>query len=103
MRRRKFSLADNAREDDGYEPSPMETVANLSDVMLVLAVALMLALISRMGLDFTALQIDESSLVPVEDSSLDISEGAESGGTDGYTEVGRVYRNADGEMFILEG
>ena len=102
MKRRTLSLAASVQPDDDYEPSPMETVANLSDVMLVLAVALMLALISRMGLDFTALQIDESSLVPVEDSSLDTSEGAESGGTDGYTEVGRVYRNAEGEMFILE-
>lgn len=85
------------------EVNPIESVVNLFDVMLVFAVALMLALVARSGLDFGSFLLDESSLVPVEDTDQQAGQGVSSDGSDDYQEVGRVYRNSDGEMFILEG
>lgn len=103
MIRRRSTSPFAAQPEGDEDVNPMETVANLSDVMLVLAVALMLAIIARANLDFSALAIDESSLIPIEDSESQEAQGLSSGDSDDYQEVGRVYRNSDGDMFILEG
>ena len=101
IRRRKASPFSAVTEED-EDINPIEMVANLSDVMLVLAVALMLAVITRSGLDFSALMLNESSLVPIEDSELDEGDGLSSSGSSEYVEVGKVYCNADGDMFLIE-
>lgn len=103
MIRRRSASPFAAREEVEDDVNPMESVANLSDVMLVFAVALMLAIIARANLDFSAFAVDEASLVPIEDSESQEGQGLSSGGSDDYQEVGRVYRNSDGDMFILEG
>lgn len=105
MIRRTFSSAnrgDFGEDFDGDDPNPMEMVANLSDVMLVLAVALMVAIVAHWNVDVTkSVQIDESNMTAIE---ADISEqSAQSAdGSSEYEEVGTVYRNKEtGEMYVV--
>lgn len=104
MIRRTFSVANRAEDPDG-EVNPMEMVANLSDVMLVLAVALMVAIIARWGVDMESIvQIDSSNMTPIE---ADISDSVDTASADGeseYEEVGTVYKKKDtDELFVVGG
>jgi hypothetical protein len=101
MIRRSASAAAAVAFGADEESNPLETVANITDVMLVLAVALMLALITRYSVDLTsATLLDEQDLEPVEQ---DISEGAViSDAALGFEEVGTVYMDPQtGEKYIL--
>jgi hypothetical protein len=86
--------------DSGVDP--LRHLPNLSDVMLVLAVALLVALISFWNVDVSRGGTPESSsLQPVEG---DLSQGvpAESLSDGDYREVGTVYQDtATGEMYLL--
>ncbi|MDR3316440.1 MAG: DUF2149 domain-containing protein [Coriobacteriales bacterium] len=103
MKRRKtvYSAGRSSAVID-EDVNPLETVANLSDVMLVLAVALMLALVSLMGVDLSAAtDLSNEDLQPV---TADLSEGQnqEQLSGDGYEEVGAVYRDLEtGELYLL--
>jgi hypothetical protein len=103
MIRRTFSLNAN-RYDEEPPANPMEAVANISDVMLVLAVALMVAIIARWGVSVNDIvQIDESNMTPIE---ADISESVDTQSADGeseYEEVGKVYRNKDTDELYVVG
>ena len=48
-------------------PNPMENLANLVDVMLVFACALMIAIITRWNVDLTQSKISKEDLEPVDD------------------------------------
>lgn len=106
MRRRggRLALGAAAGTDglDSADPSPMESVSNLSDVMLVLAVSLMIMIIARLGVtmsDVTAL--DEDALQPI-DASISESSTESSDGTGAYEEVGTVYRDIEtGELYVV--
>ena len=105
MIRRTFAIANRWGESGEDDPNPMEMVANVSDVMLVLAVALMVALISRMGVSMEDIaKIDESNMEAVD---VDISQDSSTETTDGstqYEEVGTVYRDTEtGELYVVGG
>jgi hypothetical protein len=82
--------------------NPLEMVANITDVMLVFAVAVMVALVANWKLDLSsgsATQIDESNLLGSDVTSTDIVESV-SGRQ--YEEAGTVYRDVTtGEMYYL--
>jgi hypothetical protein len=90
---------------DSVEESinPLETAANITDVMLVFAVALMVALVARWGVDISnVMQIDESNLESVT-ADVTPSDIADSGAGNSYEEVGKVYKDvATGELYVLE-
>jgi len=94
MIRRTFSISAQNQEYE-EEPNPLEMVANLSDVMLILAVALILSIVAKWGLDFANLDEDLMTLVQQEQTQtakLDSS----------YVEVGTVYKNpTSGEIYLL--
>lgn len=105
MMRRTFSLANRGtfgEDAEGEDPNPMEMVANLSDVMLVLAVALMVAIVAHWNVDVTkSVQIDESNMTAIEADLSELSSESADGGAE-YEEVGTVYRDkATGEMYVV--
>ena len=85
--------------------NPMETVANLSDVMLVFAVALMLALIAHWGVSMnsgTTSEIEESQLEPISLSEDQVSTmKEESSGSSSYEEIGRVYKDTRTDEYYV--
>jgi hypothetical protein len=83
--------------------NPLESVANITDIMLVLAVALMLALITRLGVSMGALaEVDESNLRPVT-PDITRSEITDSTSGKGYREVGTVYEDPEtGKKYYIE-
>ena len=103
MIRRSFSIADAAADWDEQEPGPMELVANISDVMLVLAVALMIALLSHWGADFNEIVAIDASQMQKIDADINNDETSESAdGATQYEEVGTVYKDTQtGELYVL--
>ena len=85
--------------------NPMETVANLSDVMLVFAVALMLALIARWGVSINSsgsAEIDKTQLEPI---NLKVEQvetmKEESSGSSSYEEIGKVYKDTRTDEYYV--
>ena len=107
MMQRKLSRGN--RFAGGEEVNPMDGVANLADVMLVLAVGIMLALVMAWNVDFTgsaetAAQAKEEVTVA---EDYDQVWSSEDEATDdladrGMTQYGTAYRDADGNVYILE-
>jgi hypothetical protein len=103
IRRRSatFGSRNFAFESDD-DVNPMETVANLSDVMLVFAVALMLAIVTHWGVDIS------SNLTTVDSSDMKAVDGAETedaiqNAESGYEDMGRAYKDpATGEVYIIQ-
>lgn len=90
-----------AVSDDNADVNPLETVANLSDVMLVFAVALMLALVSRYSVNMAQTDLDQEDLTPVEEEETEavINEVVDG---KGYEEVGTMYKDPDtGEVYVI--
>lgn len=104
MIRRSFSLAAAAADDEELEVNPMESVANLSDVMLVLAVALMVALVAHWGVNMTDVaKIAESNMQPI-DANTDTNSASAADGDTSYEEVGTVYRDTEtGQLYVVGG
>jgi len=93
--------------DGGEDINPMDSVSNLADVMLVLAVGFMLALVINWNIDVTPKNANTSE----EQRGEEISEieGFTSGGEtplDGeveYEELGVVYRDPiTGKMYMVQ-
>jgi hypothetical protein len=80
----------------------MHYLPNLPDVMLVLAVALLVALISFWQVDVSATGgVDPAQMQPVE-GDLSAGEPASSLQGEDYKEVGTVYQDtATGELYLL--
>jgi hypothetical protein len=102
-RQGRFALGDEAApEEDGV--NPMHYLPNLPDVMLVLAVALLVALISHWNVDVTTGAVgglDPARMQPVQGDLSDGGQAASLAG-DQYKEVGTVYQDiATGEMYLL--
>jgi hypothetical protein len=102
MVRRRGRYLLNSEDRQSTIVNPLETVSNLTDVMLVLAVALMLALINFWNVDVkSASASDDSAMQPVE-ADFEAGESQEDMSGAQYEEVGRVYRDvATGDMFLL--
>ena len=91
--------------DSGEDVNPMEGTSNLADVMLVLAVGIMLALIAAWDVDISpssGLQPAQTVTPAGEDYSQVWSSEDDSFSDLGLTEYGKVYQDADGNLYILE-
>lgn len=97
--------------------NPMSYLSNLSDVMLVLAVGMMLALVVAWNVDIVNSAPNPSDLTQTEISGMEeldrkdldalhTSDKPKDGQTTaedfGLTEFGTVYRDADGNLYVLE-
>lgn len=86
--------------------NPMDSVGNLADAMLVLAVGIMLALIINWNVDISAPgeTLPAGDPIPVEDGDLDpVEEGASILDGGNLQEMGRVYYDPEsGQYYIIE-
>ena len=84
--------------DDEELPDPMSNLANLSDIMLVFACGLMVALILHLKVDVT--RFDEA-VVTYKDDSTAASTIQRSG--DGMEEMGTIYKDPKtGKTYITK-
>ena len=80
-------------------PNPMENLANLVDVMLVFACALMIAIITYWNVDLTQSKISKEDLEPVDDMQEAIQNDIDS---EVLQSKGRVYEDPEtGELYIV--
>ena len=98
---------------DSFEESvnPMDGVANLADVMIVLAVGIMLALIINWNLDVSAIartKVDaqnpdtENAMVLDSDSIEEVDEETEQIDSEGMEKLGSVFFDeASGKYYII--
>lgn len=106
MRRRKGSGRFHSENMGGEDINPMDGVANLSDVMLVFACGLMLALITYWNVDVTGLKggIDVSMGQEITESidGFGTNEGNEESSEKQYKELGTVYQDpVTGQMYLI--
>lgn len=93
-----FAAARDSWEDD--DVNPMDGVSNLSDVMLVFAVALMLAIIAHWNVSLNASEINSSNLVEVDDTSEIVKSVTQ--GSSSFVESGTVYTDINtGKTYVL--
>ena len=91
----------NLREDADVQP--MQYVANLTDVMLVLACGLMAAVINFWQVDLTRIQtaIEQDKLDKID--AADVIESSGNVSTGGLTNKGVVYEDPKtGDLYIIE-
>lgn len=91
----------NLREDGDVQP--MQYVANLTDVMLVLACGLMAAVITFWQVDLTRIQtaIEQDKLDKID--AADVIESSGNVSTGGLTNKGVVYEDPKtGDLYIIE-
>ncbi|MDR2360923.1 MAG: DUF2149 domain-containing protein [Oscillospiraceae bacterium] len=87
----------------GDDINPMDGLANLADIMLVLACGLMLALVINWNVKISAENAPDNS-EETEYEEIEPANEGESGGVNsaGYTEVGVVYRDPDtGKLYLV--
>ncbi len=105
MIRRKnstFSRGSYSFEEEG-DVNPMELVANLSDVMLVFAVALMLAIVTHWNVDITQqlAQLNAEDMTALDQTQSE--EAIANSESDGYVDMGKAYRDPKtGEVYIIQ-
>lgn len=110
LRRSKYSRKKMGNQED---INPMNYMSNLSDAMLVLAVGMMLALVAAWNVDITMVQ-SEAAQKP-EQNAVELSEDVDSlhASSDkaddsvsvedfGLTEYGKVYVDAEGNLYVIE-
>lgn len=105
IRSRSRGRARRSRYNDGEDVNPMNFVSNLSDVMLILAVGIMLALILHWNLEINTTenaegnQSEQESVVSFEDSELEEQETL----PEDMERKGEVYYDAaSGKYYIVE-
>lgn len=77
----------------------MENLANLVDIMLVFACALMIAIITHWNVDLTQQMISEEDLELVEDPQMAIQNNIESSN---FESKGIVYEDPEtGDLYII--
>lgn len=101
-------------DDDIFETSeevnPMDTVANISDVMLVLAVGMMMALVLAWNVniaDVTSAKVNEmdpATEIQEDEFVVDDSQAADNNSLNelGLSEYGKVYVDEDGKLYVLK-
>ena len=81
------------------EGSPMESIANIVDVMLVFACGLLLALVTVWNVDIGLDRPDNNNMYEVSD----VVEDSQSVSKDNLQEAGKVYRDpATGILYFIE-
>lgn len=106
MRRRKGSGRFGASWNGGEDINPMDGVANLSDVMLVFACGLMLALITYWNVDVSGVtgSIDVSMGEEITESidGFGSNENSDETNDKQYKELGVVYQDpVTGQMYLV--
>ncbi len=105
MRRRKKRRTGSSEEN----VNPMNYISNLSDVMLVLAIGIMIALISAWNVDgwqteeeeTTAEVTEETDANQIELSSEDMEEADEEKDSEEMEKLGSVYYDSDTGMYYI--
>ncbi len=101
--RRKYShtLKRSGFEEEDVDPNA--SVSNMSDCMLLIAVAVMIALITHWNIDITgATQVDTEAMQQVEDPLINAN-GESSDGDTKYEQAGTVYKDTEtGELYIVK-
>ena len=101
-----FAARRNNSSTEEEISNPLEALANLTDVWLVLAVALMMSLIAGWNLDITSPSVptfEDAQLVEVEEElDLTTMESEDPSENSEYEELGRAYRDANGTVYIIE-
>ena len=81
------------------EGSPMQSIANIVDVMLVFACGLLLALVTVWNVDIGLDRPDNNNMYEVSD----VVEDSQSVSKDNLQEAGKVYRDpATGNLYFIE-
>lgn len=106
MIRNRFSSSKDDIFDD-EELNPMETVANMADAMLVLAVGIMLALVMAWNVDIGSsvqvTKLEEAEPVEEDEIVLDTSSDTdEQLGEMGLSEYGKVFADEDGNFYVMK-
>lgn len=98
------SIFDADRFSENNEADPMSSLANLADVMLVLACGLMMALVTFWNVDLPNIeQLEESQMQQVNEEDVQKIEDQVSSTTNPYYELGRVYQDPiTGKMYMLQ-
>lgn len=79
--------------------NPMENVANLVDIMLVFACALMIAIITHWNVDLSQTKINKEDMELIEDPQTAIQNDIES---DKFESKGTVYEDPEtGDLYIV--
>ena len=97
---RRLSARSLCSRSDDAPVNPMDSISNLADAMLVLAVGIMLALILNWNVDISA--AGQTAVSFVQD---DLTESQSSAGTieGDLTEMGKVYYDKEtGTYYIVE-
>ena len=100
---RRLSARSLCSRSDDAPVNPMDSISNLADAMLVLAVGIMLALIINWNVDITAPKTEQPAApVPFDESELtEAPDGAEvlEGGE--LQEMGTVYYDAENNTYYI--
>ena len=81
------------------EGSPMESIANIVDVMLVFACGLLLALVTGWNVDIGLDRPDSDRMHPVSN----VGQSSENVNKDNLVEAGKVYQDPDtGNLYFIE-
>ena len=100
---RRLSVRSLRSRSDDASVNPMDSISNLADAMLVLAVGIMLALIINWNVDITAPKTAQPAApVPFDESELtEAPDGAEvlEGGE--LQEMGTVYYDAENNTYYI--
>ena len=100
---RRLSARSLRSRSDDAPVNPMDSISNLADAMLVLAVGIMLALIINWNVDITAPKTEQPAApVPFDESELtEAPDGAEvlEGGE--LQEMGTVYYDAENNTYYI--
>lgn len=100
MIRRHSSFAQATTDWEDDDVNPLDGVSNLSDVMLVFAVALMLAIIAHWNVSLNANEINSSNLIETEDTSEVVKSVTQ--GSSSFVESGSVYTDINtGKTYVL--
>lgn len=95
--------------EDTEDVNPMNSLGNLSDVMLVLAVGMMLALVVAWNLDLVGVGTHMSpatsegivELTPQDKSVTSLTDEGINFGEYGLKEYGTVYTDSEGNMYVI--
>ena len=102
---RRLSARSLCSRSDDAPVNPMDSISNLADAMLVLAVGIMLALIINWNVDISSAGQTAPADPAISFVQDDLTESQSSAGTieDDLTEMGKVYYDKEtGTYYIVE-
>ena len=98
------NLSSGGLDDDQLETggSPMESLGNLMDVMLVFACGLIIALVARYGVQLVGGSEEQENMQEIT-SQVEEASSAEADKKGQYDEIGSVYRDKEtGKLYVVE-